>query len=502
MRELNCLIVGAGPVGLTLATELEFFGVKARLIDKSLAPATESRALALWSRTLEHLALRGEVEAFIEQGLKMNGIEAYSNGVRLFKLDFGRLRTPYPYALIVPQFMTEKILTAHLMGQGGRIERGVELRSYEVTDHGIEVVLWNHESNQEEKTCVDYLFGCDGAHSVVRHGLNIHFQGSAEEETWILGDVDVEGPLSRDTLSSFFSKKGALAFIPMPNGQVRLFSSRGCIDDRPVTLEELQSLADDACPFKLTLSNPTWLTPFKINERVGNHYHDGRVILLGDAAHIHSPAGGQGMNTGMQDAINLGWKIAEIAKGGREDILLASYGLERRHVGKEVVERATRMTHMIMMRNPLLVKLRNFVFPKLVKLPKIVKALTETMSEISIFYKQSPLVIGPHDHPGHPGTRLLEGQLDGASLYARCRVPQHTLLVFGGRESDHKALQRACPYPVNLIAIGETNQGLYQAYHVRSPCWILVRPDHYLAARGGITDFKHLQQYFKEVTLH
>ena len=501
MRKLKFLIVGAGPVGLSLAKELCLFGITPRIIDKNIVTTTESRALALWSRTLEHLALRGEVDDFIAQGLKMEGIEAYSNGLKLFKLNFERLKTPYPYALIVPQSQTEQILHAHLIKLGGQVERGVELRSYAVTDHGIEVVLWHHDTDQEEKTCVDYLLGCDGAHSMVRHGLNVNFKGVMEEETWILGDVDVEGPLSRKTMSSFFSKKGAMAFIPMPNGQIRLFTSRGCIDDRPVTLEELQADVDYACPFTLKLSNPTWMTPFKINERVSNHYHIGRVILLGDAAHVHSPAGGQGMNTGMQDAMNLGWKLAEIARGGREDILLASYALERRHVGKEVVEHAARMTHMIMMKNKLLVKVRNLVFPRLVKLPKIVKALTETMAEISIFYKQSPLIIQPKDYPGYPGTRLLEGQLDGHSLYSQCMLPQHTLLVFGATEHERQSLLKVCPFPVNMVAISDINQGLYQTYHVRGPTWILVRPDHYLTARGSMTDFKHLKQYFREVTL-
>ncbi|MCX7123899.1 MAG: FAD-dependent monooxygenase [Gammaproteobacteria bacterium] len=501
MRQLKCLIVGAGPVGLTLAKELHYFGITPRLIEKSAEPAKESRALALWSRTLEHLALRGEIDEFLAQGLKMTAIEAYSNGINLFKLDFGRLATPYPFALIVPQSQTEKILTAHLKKWGGVIERGVELRAYEMTDRGIEVVLWHHDTQQEEKQCVDYLFGCDGAHSLVRHSLNLNFQGSQEEETWILADVEVNGPLSRSTLSSFFSKKGAMAFIPLPDGQVRLFTSRGRIDDRPVSLEEFQTYVDEACPFKLTLSNPTWMSPFKINERVSNHYHVGRVVLLGDAAHVHSPAGGQGMNTGMQDAINLAWKVAEIEKGGREDILLSSYALERRHVGKEVVERAARMTHMIMMKNRLLIKLRNFVFPRLVKLPKIIKALTESMAEISIFYKQSPLVIRPKDHPGYPGTRLLEGLLDGVSLYSRCIVPQHTLLVFGGRETDHKVLLKNCPFPVNLVPVSSINLGLYQCYRVRVPTWILIRPDQYIAARGGISEMKSLKQYFREVTL-
>jgi 2-polyprenyl-6-methoxyphenol hydroxylase-like FAD-dependent oxidoreductase len=501
MRDLKMLIVGAGPVGLTLAKELFFFGMKPRIIEKNTAPVTESRALALWSRTLEHLALRGDVDDFLAQGLKMEGIEAYSNGVNLFKLDFGRLATPYPYALVVPQSSTEKILNTHLAKLGGAVERGVELRAYEVTDQGIDVVLWHHDGNKEEKLTVDYLLGCDGAHSLVRHGLDVHFQGAQEEETWILGDVDVEGPLSRTHLSSFFSRKGGMAFIPMPNGQVRLFTSRGKIDDRPVTLEELQEYVDYACPFKLILSRPTWLSPFKINERVSSHYHIGRVVLLGDAAHVHSPAGGQGMNTGMQDAINLAWKLAEIAKGGREDILLASYALERRHVGKEVVERAARMTHMIMMKNRLLVKLRNFVFPRLVRLPKILKALTETMAEISIFYKQSPLVIAPKDHPGYPGTRLLEGLIDGHSLYAQCQQSLHTLLVFGASVAEQKALLKVCPYPVHLVAISHINQGLYQLYHVREPTWILVRPDHYIAARGPLSDAKHLKQYFKEVIL-
>ena len=501
MRQLKYLIVGAGPVGLTLAKELHYFGLAPRIIDQKKERAQESRALALWSRTLEHLALRGEVDPFIANGLKMTGIEAYSNGTKLFKLDFARLQSPYPYALIVPQCETEKILGESLNRLGGVVERNVELRSYEVKDKGIDVVLWHQDTQKEEKVNVDYLLGCDGAHSLVRHGLNVSFQGAQEEETWVLGDVDVEGPLSRDTLSSFFSARGAMAFIPMPNGQVRLFTSRGCIDDHPVTLEELQSYVDVACPFKLKLSNPTWLSPFKINERVTNHYHIGRVILLGDAAHVHSPAGGQGMNTGMQDAINLAWKLAEISKGGREEILISSYALERRHIGKEVVERAARMTHMIMMKNRVLVKLRNMVFPRLVKLPKVVKALTESMAEISIFYKQSPLIIRPKDHPGYPGTRLLEGLLDGVSLYSRCVSPQHTLLVFGGRESDHKTLLKRCPFPVNLVAISSINLGLYQRYRVRTPTWILVRPDQYIAARGGIGDVKHLKQYFREVTL-
>ncbi len=497
MRKLKILVVGAGPVGLTLAKELRYFGLSPRIIDKNALGCKESRALGIWSRTLELLSLRGSADAFLKKGLKLHRMVTYTSNAPLLQVNFDALPTPYPFCLILPQSDTEAVLNTQLEEAGGKVEQEVELTSFEYTNKGANVVLLHHDTGKTETLFVDYLFGCDGAHSLIRHGINANFHGKQEGEAWGLADMTLEGELPRDQLSAFWSRDGILAFFPLPNGQTRIIVVRDPKQTGELTLEELQGYVNDRCPRRLILKKPTWISPFTINERVTDRYYDNGVVLLGDAAHVHSPAGGQGMNTGMQDAINLAWKIAAIQSGGKPDVLLASYTLERRQIGKEVVGNAARMTHIVTLKKSLLIRLRNVVLPRLIKQPKLLKALTETMAELNLCYRQSPLVIRPKQKPGYPGMRLMEGLVDGVSLFSQCRTTAHTLLFFGGSKALHDALLAMAPKGLNVIKIAESNLAVYEAYNIKHSRWLLIRPDHCIAARGRFKHPRALLEYFK-----
>lgn len=493
---LKLLIIGAGPVGLTLAKELHYFGLQPRLIDQNLTPCKESRALALWSRTLEHLAIRQDVEPFLTQGLPMQGVKTYTDGRELFSTDLSHLDTPYPFALIVPQSQTETILNQQWQAQGGIVERGVSLRSYYQTADGVVATLFHHDSQREETVQVDYLFGCDGARSTVRHGLTTAFNGATEDETWVLGDVTLAGdPVHRHHLTVCWHANGPLALFPLPNGEVRLVTSRGRLDDHPVSVDELQTYLDQRSGFSWRITSHSWLSAFKINERIVDDYVTQRVVLLGDAAHIHSPAGGQGMNTGMQDAFNLAWKIALIAQGANSQTLLNSYATERRQIGQQVVARAAKMTHWVTLKNPWLIRLRNALLPRLVRISALQNAMTKTLAELNIYYAHSPLIINAKNQPGYPGTRLLDCILtDHTTLFASVTHPGHTLLMFGGDSADAAALLSHVPERLKIKTL-HLPQTTWQRYHVQQPTWILVRPDQYIAARGPLNASAALHRY-------
>jgi 2-polyprenyl-6-methoxyphenol hydroxylase-like FAD-dependent oxidoreductase len=414
----TALVIGAGPVGLTLAAHLHRHGLACRIVDRSPTPTDKSKALVLWGRSLEMFDDLGIVGDFLSAGRCLNAATLHGGGRQLVRIAIEPPDTEYPRPLMLAQSETERLLREHLQRVGITVERPVELTDF--TDHGDHVVaLLRHGDGHEESVRCDRLLGCDGAHSTVRKKLGLEFTGEAEPNDWILADCRVEGPIPQDELSLFWHDRGVLAFFPFAD-RCRIIADMGLAHglDHPSdpSLDEVQAIVNERGPAGVRLTDPHWLAGFRIHERKVADYRRGRAFLAGDAAHIHSPAGGQGMNTGMQDAWNLAWKLALVQSGRARPALLDSYSQERGEVGEMVLRNAGRLTRVATVRNPLLQFARNHLVGLLGHLTAFRKNFVRTLSEMTVHYPHSPLNAesgGPGwDSAGiHPGDRLPDTRL-------------------------------------------------------------------------------------------
>ena len=406
------IVVGAGPVGLTLAAELARYGIAVRLIDRSPQPTATSKALVVWSRTLELMDRMGCTASFLDAGLRARGATIRRGGAVLGHAGFADIASPYDFALMLPQSETERLLTLHLSTFGVAVERQVELIGFTQTDDRVAATL-RHADGREEAVETSWLIGCDGAHSTVRHGIGAAFAGTAQGDDWMLADVRLEGeaPPAGDEIATYLHRDGPFVIFPIPGGRARVIATVGRSDaahPRPdPTLAEVQAMIDHRAGGRFRAVDPVWLSNFRINERKVADYRRGRVVLAGDAAHVHSPAGGQGMNTGMQDAVNLAWKLAGVERGWSA-ALLDSYSPERSAVGDMVLRNASRLTDLVTLAHPAAQHARNLALRVLLGVHAVQDAMATTMSEIAIAYAQSPLSSGRH-----AGRRLAPEQYDG-----------------------------------------------------------------------------------------
>ena len=322
-------MVGAGPAGLMLASELRRHGATCRIVDRAPAPTDKSKAVIVHARTMEHLDHLALEQEFIDRGAPVHGVSFFEGGRRLAQLHFDRVDSHYPFVLDIPQSTTEQLLGDHLQALGGEVEREVELVGFEPEADGVVCAL-QHGDGQLEKARARYLCGCDGSHSRVRELTGIAFEGSSYEQEWILADVKIETPsFARDEATIYAEPHHFLAVFPLPDERWRLIAVRKVAvpgePADPATLEEFEALLRHHAKAPARLFDPAWISPFRIGHRHATHLRDGNVFLCGDAAHIHSQVSGQGMNTGLQDAINLGWKLGLVCRGKARSDLLDTY---------------------------------------------------------------------------------------------------------------------------------------------------------------------------------
>jgi len=492
------LIVGAGPVGLTLAAELARYGVAVRIVDKAAARTDKSKALVLWSRTLELLDRAGCSQNFVDAGLKVLAANIVAGSKVIGHVSFATVQSPYPYALMLPQSETERLLEEHLNRLGVKVERQVELARFTHHATGVSGVL-QHADGREETCEAQWMVGCDGAHSAVRKGLGLSFLGNTLLSSWVLADIHVKGyPFPDSEIATYWHEDGVLVVFPISPGRYRVIADveqieesadsnaaradgRQSLPPEP-TLGQIQAIMDQRGPGGMIAADPIWLSAFRINERKVADYRMGRVFVAGDAAHVHSPAGGQGMNTGMQDALNLAWKLAAVCCGSCDDgALLDSYSVERSAVGAKVLAAAGRLTVVATMRNPVAQSVRNLIGRLLLGLAPVRNTLVNQMTEVSIGYDESPLN-GPTISGGpDPGDRIppLEAQVPVGSGDS----PRFALFAEPGEEVSRLLAK----FPQSLDPV------LRQPFHPQG-LW-LVRPDGYAACaakcsnEGAIADY-------------
>jgi 2-polyprenyl-6-methoxyphenol hydroxylase-like FAD-dependent oxidoreductase len=493
MRDVDVLVVGAGPTGLALAVQARAHGAAVRIVDRNRDRVHESRALAVQPRTLELLAGCGLAGTLVARGNPAVRLALHAGGreVTLPLFDLGMADTDYPFLLFVSQATTEQLLGEQLAAQGVTIEREVTLVDCE--DNGSEVSCQLRGREGVERVRAKYVVGCDGAHSTVREQAGIRFVGDVYPQIFALADLEVDG-LPPDMAHAYFGGTGPLLFFPLGEPATwRLIAmrpaagwpGRGGDADDPVTLDDLQAVADAAAGGRLRLRDPVWLTDFRLHRRQAERYRAGRLFLAGDAAHVHSPAGAQGMNTGIQDAWNLGWKLALVTRGAADPALLDTYQVERAPVGRAVVRFTDRAFRAATSTNPLARFVRGWLVPRLAPLawhfPRFRAAAFRTIAELAIHYRRSPAV-----QEGRPAPR--RGPRAGDRLPDAPGTPGFHLLLCGppGRWP-------AEPEVVRRYA------GLLSVHHrtdeARETAHYLVRPDGYVAYRAAGTDLAGMGEY-------
>jgi len=476
------LIAGAGPVGLTLANELVRYGVTVRIVDKAPARTDKSKALVLWSRSLELFDDAGYVEPFLPAGFPAHGAQISTGKEIVARVSLDSVDSRFPYALMIPQSETERILEERLASRGVTVERSVELTAFSDKGETVEATLKKADGTLETLEA-DWLVGCDGAHSSVRHGLAFAFEGSTQESHWALADGHISGLEPNDRLHIFWHRDGILAFFPIVGDRWRVVGDLGLASDgghhADPTLAEINELMAHRGSPDFVMSNPIWLAAFRINERKVKDYRKGRVFLAGDAAHVHSPAGGQGMNTGMQDAFNLAWKLALVIEGNARPSLLDSYSPERSAVGDRVLRNAGRLTEAATVRNPLLQGIRNTVAKFATGFPVVQHKMANQFSEMDIGYPDSPLTA----HHGHVGTGPKAGERWPDKLPAGARGAR--FLAMGPPDAT-AAL--AAKFPRLAIAASRHDPGHVTALR-------LIRPDGYVGFAGSAGDHAQAEAY-------
>ncbi|RDU97080.1 FAD-dependent monooxygenase [Trinickia dinghuensis] len=559
VNALPVLIVGAGPTGLACAMSLARARTSVRLIDRAPQPTTHSRAIGIQARTLELFEQHRIVEPFLERGHRLRAANLYSNGTRLARLDFDPLQTRYPYLLCLDQTTTERLLTEHLSTLGVEIERGVELVGLRQDASQVEAQL-AHADGREETCSAAYIVGADGAHSAVRRLLGLNFTGKTFEQTFMLADLQIASDLSDDEFHLFASADGLAGVIPMGGGRHRLIAdnapalagekmppasapngggdagadatldehvlaSVSAGDDPTPSLEMCRAIMAKRVHHPMMLSALDWSSYFRLNSRMVERLRTQRVFLAGDAAHVHSPAGAQGMNTGIQEALNLGWKLARAMTGRAGEPLLDTYQLERHPIERDVLRQTAFITQLAEAERGPLKLLRERVMPVLAAFGPLRDAARLMVSELAIQYRRSPLTLervldgGPRAGERAPDAlvHVVDGPLGRAPgtghLYDLHDPGFFSLFVLvdppGGADAVLDAtgtlagpeikpdpeldclsstIEATLSDAVRIWRVTDAQEGdvssLTHAYGRTRPAFYLVRPDGYIGARG------------------
>lgn len=534
VNEIAVLIVGAGPSGLTMAVELHRHNIPFRIIDSAIKPVPTSNALAVQPRTLELWDDEEILSEALQRGIPINKLVLYDHNQMLGEVELHLLETLYPFVLALPQHETERLLLNYLQKHNIKVEMLTKLVNFSRIKNKIEVHLKDND-NQEEKLVTSWLIACDGAHSTVRRLANLPFQGKELPAHFIMCDAKLKSPFTKNQATGFLNKKGPLFFIPFNSTYTRILAEVTkdpvLSKEIPPTFDHFVKILNERCPFDITIENIIWSSRFSIHERIIDNFQHENIFFVGDSAHLHSPAGGQGMNTGIQDAYNLGWKLAYVLKGYSPLSLLETFNQERYPVAKDVLKRSTLLTDIVAVHNKLLYLIRNKILSFLFNYTKLPRKFATINSELSINYKTSSIT--KECLKKEPGPKAGEQMIDcyvnnsTDSLLSYVRGTAPCLLFFTGIQcqpyprniipiieklsQDYKQLFNyvlvsvSCPQlqkPAQLKLIVDRTKTIHQKYQATSPVVYFIRPDKYIGFRGSLSEENKLFSYIEKLFLN
>lgn len=503
--ELDVLICGAGPTGLAMAAEAARFGLRYRIVDKAAHGAQHSQALVVQSRTLEQFERYEIAQRAIELGRRLHRIRMYSDGKRLFEASFDEIPGSYPFVLFLPQTQTERLLTEHVQAQGGTIEREIALQSFTCGDDNVACDLL-HGGGSAERVTAAYLIGADGAHSTVRHLLGMPFEGGSVDFDFFLGDLRVQGDVAADELSVHLHH-GNLVFV----GRIDDTHCRFIValhDDpmqREPTVQDFQDAIDRCGIENVRVGDPRWMTAFHISERKTPAYSRGRVFLAGDATNVHSPVGGQGMNTGIQDAANLIWKIALVQRAKAGAALLDSYDAERKPISDALMRTTSAALKGATASNWLLERMRDALLSRIATLDAVQDRLRGAVSEIGINYRRSPIV---RDEGGYsplragdraPDCEVVDETGTRFRLFDLLKEPLHTVIAAQPPPDadlhQFAALLRRLRDVMQGNVLVDGDAEFRSVYAPQGGMLYAIRPDGYVGFRGVCSDIATLEEW-------
>lgn len=514
--DIDVLIVGAGPTGLMLANQLARRGVRHLLIDRHAGAARETRALGVQARTLEIYQKLGIIARALELGKPGHGANLWANGVLKGHVplgDAGREITPYPYILILGQDDNERIMGERLKTLGGAVQWNTELVALEQRADHVAATLKQPDGTTRTITAA-WVAGCDGAHSAVRELNRIAFPGAPYEHVFFVADVEMTGTMVPDEVNVYLWKSGFHLFFPM----------RGENHWRIVGIVPPELRGNDTLTFEavvpsirgeagsaLAFKSCSWFSTYRIHHRAAAEFRKGRCFVLGDAAHIHSPVGAQGMNTGLQDAYNLAWKLALVVQGTADAALIDSYAAERMPVAQALLRSTDEGFKFAVSDSPFAGLMRTQVVARLagfaMKFRSVQLRAFRAVSQTGIQYRKSPLSDGtlPDDAP-QAGDRFPWLQLmlrSGApveDLFATLDDLHFHLFAFGQPRSvdvpDFGGL-----LAMHVVPDDAANDAALARAKIPQPSFYLVRPDGYIGLCGATLDSESVESYFHE-TLH
>ena len=500
MKESDVLIVGAGPSGLVLALWLKAFGVKVRIVDAASGPGTTSRALAVQARTLELYRQLDLAQPVVENGHPIQFFNIWTEGEHRGRIALGAIGTgltPYPFFHIYPQDRHEQLLVERLAAAGLEVERKRTLTGFdEVGDH-VEARIVDARG-AEERCVARWLIGCDGARSAVRNAISVDFPGGTYRQVFYVADIEGDSPALNGELNLDLDESDILAvFATAPKGRGRLVGT--VRDERAAHAETLRfsDVSQRAIEnLMISVHMVNWFSTYRVHHRVAEHFRRGRAFLVGDAGHIHSPAGGQGMNTGICDAINLAWKLAAVLQERAPESLLDSYEAERLPFARRLVDTTDRAFSFLTADGPIAEIVRTGIAPRLMpligRLPGAREYLFRTISQTVVHYRDAPLCAG-HAGKVHGGDRLPWVRFDTGDNFSPLPKPAWQVHVYGTAQPDlitwcalHGVALRRWDWTEACAAAGLARDAVY-----------LLRPDTYVGLAAAAPATEALDAYLR-----
>lgn len=505
----DVIIVGAGPTGLALACQFIRYGIDFVIFDRKETTTPHSKAIGVQARTLEIYEQIDLADKLIEQGAIAAKARMVVGGEVRGEAEFSEIGaglSPYPFILIVEQGRHEKILYDFIKSHGRDVLWQTELENFTQDESGVKANV-KMAGGETETIEAKFLIGCDGAKSPVRQGLHLTFEGITFERMFYVADVRIDWKFSHDALHVFLMKNNLLAFFPMTGEKqwriVGTFPEEFAKDEGEVLYEEIEEQIKKDAELDLDITNVNWFSTYKVHTRHVNKFSEGRCFLAGDSAHIHTPAGAQGMNTGIQDGYNLAWKLAMVLRTAADARILETYNQERLENAENLLKTTDRFFNFVASPDTILSYLRTHIFPYIAgvafSIDAVKKFVFPRVSQIGINYRTSALSVNRGNFSVSAGERMPYFTIEGASVYDRLKEPKFHLLAFSDGQNAIPDLSEALGdyaayadyhelplYPNVAEIFGSTESFL-----------VLVRPDNYIGLISGTDAPQSIRDYLK-----